>query len=135
MRRIEDGHAGAGNPAAHEFGVRDRRRHVVAAGDDQRRAFDPGQQFALVERRQRLAAGDVALDRRGQHHRLHVGRDLRLALAKIRRQPARHHGVGDGGDAALLHRLDAIVPARGIRVVAGSVGQHDLAEPVGRVGP
>ena len=33
MRGIEDGHAGAGNPAAHEFGIRDRRRHVVTAGE------------------------------------------------------------------------------------------------------
>ena len=53
---------------------------------------------------------------------------------KIRRQPARQHGVGDRGDAALLHRLDAVVPACRVRVMAGGVGQHDLAEPVGRVG-
>src|SRR5690242_7393897 len=45
VRSIEDGHAGAGDSAAHEFGICDRGRHVVAAGDHQRWARNLWQQF------------------------------------------------------------------------------------------
>ena len=98
----------AGNLAADEFAGRDRGRHVVAAGDHQCRALDLRQQLALVERAQRLAAGEIALDRRRQQHGLHVGGDLRLALPEIRGQPARDDGVGDRGDAAFPDGLDAV---------------------------
>src|SRR6202011_459569 len=64
MRGVEDRQAGAGNPAADEFAVRDRRRHVVASGNHQRRTFDFRQELALIERAQRFAAGEIALDRR-----------------------------------------------------------------------
>src|SRR5690348_5633403 len=63
---IENGEVGAGNLAADQFTGGDRGRHVLTAGDHQRRALDLWQQFALIQRRQRLAAGEIALDRRRQ---------------------------------------------------------------------
>src|SRR5581483_7905066 len=39
---IENGEAGARNLAANELAGRNWRRHVMAAGDDQRRALDLG---------------------------------------------------------------------------------------------
>ena len=46
----------------------------------------------------------------------------------------RDHGVGDGCDAAFLHRLDAVEPVGRIGIVAGGVGEDDLAEPLRRIG-
>ena len=63
MRGIEDGEARAGDPAADQFAGGNRRCHVMAAGDHQCRALDFGQELALVQRRQGLAAGEVALHR------------------------------------------------------------------------
>ena len=73
---------------------RDRRRHVVTSRDHQRWALDPGQKLALIERAQGFAAGEIALHRGCDQHRLQVRRYLRLAFAKIRCQPARDDGVG-----------------------------------------
>ena len=97
--------AGAGNLAADELAGRDRRRHVVTPGDHQRRALDLRQQRALVERAQRLAAGEIALHRGSDQHRLQIRRDLRRAVAEIGGQPARDDGVGHRGDAAFLTAL------------------------------
>jgi hypothetical protein len=45
---IQDGQAGAGNLAANEFARRQRRGHVMATRDHQRRACDTRQQIAMV---------------------------------------------------------------------------------------
>ncbi len=131
---VEKGQAGAGYLAADKFAGRNRRRHVVASRDHQRRALDPGQQLALVECAQRLAAGEIAPHRGCDQHRLHVRRYLRLAFAKIRRQPARDDGVGHRRDAAFLHRLDAIEPVGRIGIVASGVGENNPVEALGCVG-
>src|SRR3954451_14187961 len=91
MGGVEDGHAGAWDLAADEFAGRYRRRRVVAAGNHQRRVLDIGQQGALVERAQRLAAGEITFYRRSHQHRLHPRRDRRLAGAKILGQPSGDH--------------------------------------------
>ena len=134
MRGVEDRQARAGDLAADEFAGRDRRRHVMTPGDHQRRAFDFGQECALIQRAQGFAAGEIALHRRRDQHRLHIRCDLRLALAEVRGQPAGNHGVGHRRDAAFLHRLDAVVPVGRIGIVAGGVGKNDLAEPLRCVG-
>src|SRR5205085_11475690 len=68
MRGVEDGQAGAGDLAADQFAARDWRCHVMPSGDHQGRAFYPGQKFALVERGERLAAGEIAFNRASQQH-------------------------------------------------------------------
>ncbi|MFK4579889.1 hypothetical protein ABIF83_003336 [Bradyrhizobium ottawaense] len=134
MRGVDDGHACARNIRADQLARRDRRRHVVTAGDHQRWALDLRQQRALVERRQRLAAGEVAFDGGGEQHRLHPRGDVRLALAEVLRQPSRDHGIGDRGDAALLHGVDALQPFGRLGIVAGGIGEDELAEALRRVG-
>ena len=43
-------------------------------------------------------------------------------------------GIGDRCHAAFLHRLDAVEPVGRIGIVAGGVGENDLAESLRRVG-
>ena len=53
---------------------------------------------------------------------------------KVRRQPARDHGVGHSRDAAFLHRLDAVQPVGRIGIIATGVGKNHAVEPLRRVG-
>ena len=86
---------------------------VVLAGDDQGGCGDRAEARADVERRERLAAGGVALGRRLDEHRPEDIHHVRVLGVEALGEPAAERRFGDDRHAALAHRCRPLHPLLG----------------------